>query len=76
MCKGVSIPLITFIGELPLKMKIKLPLPNLCHFRDFRLEVVCLLSFAEKRNEIFRNQNSKAKLNVRVTVSSNLNMKG
>ena len=53
---GINIPLITFIGELSpetLKMKIKWPLPTFCRFRYFKLEIVCLLLFAEKRNEIF-----------------------
>ena len=38
---GINIPLITLIGNSPLKIKIKWPVPTFCHFRYFRLEVVC-----------------------------------
>ena len=50
VCRGVS----TFpLGNSLLKMKIKWPPPNLLCFRDFQLEAVCVLLFAEKRKKIF-----------------------
>ena len=53
---SINLLLITLIGKLSPKMKIKLSPTNLCGFRGFRLKFacslsVCLLLFAKKRNE-------------------------